>query len=84
GCLTFIGVPQAFGQEDAPIVTQVVALDECDSVSFDAALGPGFSENVTLGAFTTLSDLFAKAAAGTPDPAGTSNPILSRSKKAPF
>ena len=47
---------------------QVVALDECDPTTFNAALGPDFCHNVTLGAFTTLSDLFAKAAAGTPDP----------------
>lgn len=52
----------------APRVAQIVALDECDPVTFNAALGPDFCRNVTLGAFTTLSDLFAKAAAGTPDP----------------
>jgi plastocyanin len=49
-------------------VAQVVALDECDPTTFNAALGPDFCHNVTLGAFTTLNDLFAKAAAGTPDP----------------
>jgi plastocyanin len=47
---------------------QVVALDECDPATFNAALGPDFCKNVALGAFTTLDDLFAKAAAGTPDP----------------
>ncbi|HEY0565140.1 MAG TPA: hypothetical protein VGC88_06125 [Terriglobales bacterium] len=47
---------------------QVVALDECDPATFNAALGPDFCHNVTLGASTTLNDLFAKAAAGTPDP----------------
>jgi plastocyanin len=46
----------------------VVALDECDPTTFNAALGPDFCKNVTLGYFTVLSDLFAKAAAGTPDP----------------
>jgi plastocyanin len=51
-----------------PALAQIVALDECDPVTFNAALGPDFCKNVTLGAFTTLSDLFAKAAAGTPDP----------------
>ena len=45
-----------------------MALDECDPTTFNAALGPDFCKNVTLGAFTTLTDLFAKAAAGTPDP----------------
>jgi plastocyanin len=47
---------------------QIVALDECDPTTFNAALGPDFCKNVTLGAFTTLSDLFSKAVAGTPDP----------------
>jgi hypothetical protein len=47
---------------------QVVALDECDPTTFNAALGPGFCKNVSLGAFTTLSDLFAEAASGHPDP----------------
>jgi plastocyanin len=59
---------------------QIVALDECDPVTFNAdpnpdpaskkkpGLGPDFCRNVTLGAFTTLQKLFDKAAAGTPDP----------------
>jgi plastocyanin len=57
----------------APIA-QVVALDECDPATFNAALGEnggGFCHNVALAALgyaTTLGDLFAKAAAGTPDP----------------
>lgn len=51
-----------------------MALDECDPVAFNAALGEGgtgFCHNVALSALgyaTTLADLFAKAAAGTPDP----------------
>jgi plastocyanin len=55
-------------------IAQVVALDECDPVTFNAALGEGgtgFCHNVALAALgyaTTLADLFAKAAAGTPDP----------------
>ena len=32
------------------------------------SVGPDFCKNVTLGAFTTLSELFALAEAGTPDP----------------
>jgi len=56
------------GGETPGSPAQVVALDECDPATFNAALGPDFCHNVTLGAFTTLSDLFAKAAAGTPDP----------------
>src|SRR4051812_18442469 len=57
---------------DAPATpAQVVVLDECDPTTFNAALGPNFCHNVSLaplGFATTLSDLFAKAAAGTPDP----------------
>ncbi len=66
--LTLSFVPAAPEQENPASVTQVVALDECDPVTFNAALGADFCRNVTLGAFTTLSDLFAKAAAGHPDP----------------
>jgi plastocyanin len=51
-----------------PTLAQVVALDECDPDSFNAALGPDFCKNVALGFVTKLPDLFAKAAAGTPDP----------------
>ena len=71
GSLIFVGGTLAVAQEHpahAPHHAQVVALDECDPTTFNAALGPDFCRNVTLGAFTTLSDLFAKAAAGTPDP----------------
>jgi plastocyanin len=49
-------------------IAQVVALDECDPTSFNAVLGPDFCKNISLGAFTTLTNLFAEAAAGTPDP----------------
>lgn len=48
-------------------VAQVVALDECDPATFNAALGADFCKNVALGASTTLANLFAEAAAGTPD-----------------
>lgn len=72
GCLLLIGTMQALAQEhdhgNPPPVAQIVALDECDPTTFNAALGPDFCKNVTLGAFTTLSNLFAEAAAGTPDP----------------
>ena len=72
GCLLF-GASHAVAQNNppspsSPTPAQIVALDECDPVTFNAALGPNFCHNVTLGAFTTLTDLFAKAAAGTPDP----------------
>jgi plastocyanin len=54
-------------QGNAPGVAQVVALDECDPTTFNAALGPDFCKNISLGAFTTLSDLFSEAQAGHPD-----------------
>ena len=79
GCLLFVGATQALAQEQekaawakaqehAPSIAQVVALDECDPTTFNAVLGPDFCKNVTLGAFTKLSDLIAKAAARNPDP----------------
>ena len=66
-----IGSGLASAQEKAPGLAQIVALDECDPLTFNAALGPDFCRNVALGALgfsTTLQDLFAKAAAGKPDP----------------
>jgi plastocyanin len=54
--------------EDGPRLAQIVALDECDPATFNAALGADFCKNVTLGAFITFDNLFAEAAAGTPDP----------------
>lgn len=51
-----------------PDFVQVVALDECDPASFNAALGPDFCKNVSLPGFTTtFANLFAEAAAGHPD-----------------
>jgi len=67
GGLLLAGATGAWAQENPTVPAQVVALDECDPTTFNAALGPAFCHNVTLGAFTKLSDLFAKAAAGTPD-----------------
>jgi hypothetical protein len=81
GCLMFVGATLALAQsrpqaknadsrhdEDPPRLAQIVALDECDPATFNAALGPDFCKNVALGSATTLTDLLAKAAAGTPDP----------------
>jgi plastocyanin len=73
GCLMFAGTTLALAQGHPPQghstdVAQIVALDECDPVTFNASAGPDFCRNVALGAVTTLSDLRAKAAAGTPDP----------------
>lgn len=48
---------------------EIVAVDECDPNTFNAALGPNFCKNVSFEPFTTtLSDLFSKAQSGTPDP----------------
>src|SRR3979411_381453 len=61
----------ADAQENSPSLAQVVALDECDPTTFNAALGPDFCKNVELAALgyaTTLSDLFLKAGEGKPDP----------------
>jgi len=82
GCLMLAGATSALAQgakakdvptrhdrdEDGPRLAQIVALDECDPATFNAALGADFCKNVTLGAFTTFDNLFAEAAAGTPDP----------------
>jgi plastocyanin len=54
--------------QQAPSFAQVVALDECDPATFNAALGPDFCRNVALGASTKFADLFTKAQHGTPDP----------------
>ncbi len=74
-CFMFLGATLALAQhsseEHRSHVAQVVALDECDPTTFNAALGPDFCKNVALAALgfaTTLSDLFAEAAAGHPNP----------------
>jgi len=74
GCLIFVGATLASAQANpprrSPILsnTQVVALDECDPTTFNQALGPDFCKNISLGYFTTLSDLFSEAQSGHPDP----------------
>jgi plastocyanin len=78
GGLIFAGGTQ---DDDPPRVAQVVALDECDPATFNAALGPDFCKNVALGAFTKLTDLFAKAKAGTPDPGWDFEPDTLHIKK---
>ena len=63
--------PAQGSDNSTSVPAQVVALDECDPNTFNAALGPNFCHNVALAALgyaTTLSDLFAKAGSGTPDP----------------
>ncbi len=74
--VTLAGAMSARAEEEegCPSLVQIVALDECDPDTFNAALGEGgtgFCHNVALSALgqaTTLDDLFTKAAAGTPDP----------------
>jgi plastocyanin len=63
------GVAAAAGPS-SPSLVQIVAVDECDPATFNdpAAAGPGFCQNVSLGAFTTLQDLIDEAMAGAPDP----------------
>jgi hypothetical protein len=68
GCVILAGATHAIADGSSPSLAQVVVLDECDPVTFNAAVGPDFCRNVTLGAFTTLSELFTLAEAGTPDP----------------
>jgi hypothetical protein len=61
---------------DSPSPAQIVALDECDPVTFNAdpnkkvdpGIGADFCRNIALGASTKLQALFKKAADGTPDP----------------
>jgi plastocyanin len=72
GCLVLFLAAKAPAQNKSddhpPTPAQIVALDECDPTTFNAAIGPDFCKNVALGFSTTITDLFAKAAAGTPDP----------------
>jgi plastocyanin len=70
GSAILAGAPLTIGQTISPSPAQVVALDECDPVTFNdpSAAGADFCKNVTLGASTTFANLLALAAAGTPDP----------------
>jgi len=79
--------PAAVAQAKTPSVSQVVALDECDPVTFNAALGPDFCKNVALAAIgyaTTLSELFAETAKGTPDPGWDFEPDTVKIKEEPL
>jgi len=68
-------------EDSAPSIAQIVALDECDPGTFNAALGPDFCRNVALGAATKFADLFANVAKGTPDPGWDFEPDALRMKK---
>jgi plastocyanin len=65
---TFAVAQAGPSQTNQSRVAQVVALDECDPATFNAAVGEGFCKNVALGSATKFEELFKKAAAGTPDP----------------
>ena len=76
--------PAPSNDSSTSVPAQVVALDECDPTTFNAALGPNFCHNVALAALgyaTTLSDLFAKAGSGTPDPGWDFEPDILNIKK---
>ena len=87
--LLFTGANQAFAQENTlyappPRPVQIVALDECDPKTFNAALGPDFCKNIALaplGFATKLAELFKEAAAGTPDPGWDFEPDIVRIKE---
>jgi plastocyanin len=66
-CLLFAGIMGDGGHNANP--AQVVALDECDPATFNAAdaAGPGFCKNVALGASTPFLTLLGLAQAGNPD-----------------
>jgi plastocyanin len=77
--------PAPADEEVARTPVQIVALDECDPATFNAVVGPDFCKNVAL-AFvapfaTTFADLFAKAAAGAPDPSWDFEPDSLRIKQ---
>lgn len=87
-CVTAIGASYVVGEQEIQgkpaTIAPIVALDECDPVTFNAALGPDFCKNVALGALgfaTTLQDLFFKAGAGTPDPGWDFEPDILRIKQ---
>jgi plastocyanin len=69
GIIPIILKPAPAGAQAALSLAQVVALDECDPATFNAALGPGFCLNVSpFGSAVPLPDLLASIAAGTPNP----------------
>ena len=89
-CLMLAGATHALAQANtprrSPILSdsQVVALDECDPTTFNQALGPDFCKNISLGYFTTLSDLFSKHNPGILIRTGISNLTRSTSRKGPL
>jgi hypothetical protein len=45
GYVTLAGATHAVAQDKSPSLAQVVALDECDPVTFNAAVGSDFCKN---------------------------------------
>jgi plastocyanin len=76
-----IGPAKSVAQDAPPTPVQIVALDECEPSSFNAALGADFCKNVTLGAFTPLDKLFDSALKGHPDPNWDFEPDTVKIKK---
>lgn len=77
-CLVFAA---AMERDDSPRVAQVVALDECDPATFNAAIGADFCKNIALGYADTIQTLFNDAAAGAPDPKWDFEPDTIRIKQ---
>jgi plastocyanin len=65
-CFLFVGMME---HDKHSVPAQVVALDECDPATFNAAtaVGPGFCKNVALGASTPFLTLLSDAQGGNPD-----------------
>jgi hypothetical protein len=68
GCLMLAGATHAIAegysqgyspQGNSPRSAQIVALDECDPATFNAALGPDFCKNVTIGASTSSAKKYS-------------------------
>ena len=89
GCLIFAGATvrgcaRTGVARNPPSLAQVVALDECDPTTFNAALGPDFCKNVALAAIHDIVRLISEGRQ--PElrtGVGTSNLTHSRSKKEP-
>ena len=80
GCLTLAGATLALAQEhpaapsETPVPVQIVALDECDPATFNAALGPAFCHNVTLELSLPCPTYSQRPPPELPIPTGISNP----------
>src|ERR1700745_4366407 len=64
GCAILAGATH--GRAQGPDIAQVVALDECDPTTFNAALGADECKNIAAGFSTMLGDLIASAQSGPP------------------